>query len=129
MTMRRARGFLSNEGGASAVEFVLVLPLLLLLTIGTIYLTFMLQAASSLHFAVEDAARCAAVKTTVCSDGASTITYATSRYSGPGLTALTFTPVAAQACGYQVSGAGTFSFRTGLMTLSVPLNATACFPT
>jgi len=129
MTKRRARGFLSNEGGASAVEFVLVLPLLLLLTIGTIYLTFMLQAASSLHFAVEDAARCAAVKTTVCSDTATTITYATGRYSGPGLTSLTFTPLAAQACGYQVSGAGTFSLRTGLMTLSVPLNATACFPT
>ncbi len=127
--MRRARNFLSDQRGSSAAEFVLVLPLLLLLTIGTVYLTFMLQAASSLHFAVQDAARCRAVKTTVCSDDVTTEAYAATRYSGPGLASLTFdSPLAAVACGYQVTGAGAFSLRTGLMTLAVPLNATACFP-
>lgn len=129
MIIRRARDFIADQSGSSAAEFVLVLPLLLLLTIGTIYLTFMLQAASSLHFAVQDAARCRAVKTLVCTNQTTTEAYAATRYSGPGLTSLTFTsPAAAVACGYQVSGAGSFSLRTGLMTLAVPLNATACFP-
>jgi Flp pilus assembly protein TadG len=132
MNLRVLKQIWANERGASAVEFVLVLPVLLLLTIGTAYLCFMMYAASTLHYAVEDAARCYAVKTAICSSVATTQAYALARYRGPGmspaLTAASFS-VTTPTCGKQVSvTSAQFRFRTGLASFSVPISARACFP-
>ena len=72
-----------DQQGTTAVEFAIIAPLFILLVIGTIGLCFALFLVGSLHFAVEDGARCASVKTTICSDATSTIAYTQSRYPGP----------------------------------------------
>jgi hypothetical protein len=64
----------------TAVEFAIIAPVFILLIIGTIALCFALFLVGSLHYAVEDGARCASVKTTICSDSASTIAYTQSLF-------------------------------------------------
>lgn len=132
MRPRNLLAFWRAQGGASAVEFVLILPLLALMVLGTIYLCFMLYAATSLHYAVEDAARCYAVNRAVCTNDATTQAYALSRYNGPGmspaLTAASFA-VTTAGCGRQVSVTNAqYRFRTGLTSFAVPISARACFP-
>ena len=118
------------DRGATAVEFTLILPALVLLTIGTINLSFMMYAVSTLHYAVEDAARCGVVKTTICTSPTTTATYAAGRYSGPLMTPVFNNPAPnpAAACGYQVTGSATYNFVTGLANIAVPITATACRP-
>jgi Flp pilus assembly pilin Flp len=115
-----------DQQGTTAVEFAIVAPVLILLLVGTLALCVALFLIGSLHFAVEDGARCASVKTTVCSDAATTITYTQSRYFGPNVSpAFTY---AAAACGNSVTGSITYSMDIGLRTFVIPISATACFP-
>jgi hypothetical protein len=84
-------------------------------------------AVASLHFAVEDAARCASVKTTVCTSSTTIASYAATRYTGPSISP-TFTYSTA-GCGHTVTGTGTFSFNAIVPQLmSIPVSAKACFP-
>ncbi|WP_375049592.1 MULTISPECIES: TadE/TadG family type IV pilus assembly protein [Bradyrhizobium] len=115
-----------DQGGTTAVEFALIAPILIALLVGTITLCVGLFLIGSLHFAVEDGARCASVKTTVCSDAAATVAYTKSRYFGPDVSP-TFTYTAA-ACGNSVSASVNYSMNVGSRTLVIPLSATACFP-
>jgi Flp pilus assembly pilin Flp len=115
-----------DDQGTTAVEFAIVAPVLIALLIGTITLCIGLFLIGSLHFAVEDGARCASVKTTICSDAATTIAYTQSRYFGPPLSP-TFT-YAAAACGNSVSASISYSMNVGFRTLVIPISATACFP-
>jgi Flp pilus assembly protein TadG len=131
MTMRnnrRRNSFWRSEGGSTAVEFALVLPLLAMLILGTLGLMTAMSMNTALHFAVEDAARCAAVRTTVCTNQTTTSTYANGKYNGPSLDSLTFT-LTSPACGKQVVGAGTFVLSTGLGAINVPMSVQACYPT
>jgi Flp pilus assembly protein TadG len=118
----------SDRDGSTAVEFALVLPVLILLIFGALGLMTAMSMNTALHFAVEDAARCAAVKTTVCADQTTTSSYASGKYKGPSMTGLTFT-LTSPACGKQVVGAGTFVLSTGLATFNVPMSVQACYPT
>lgn len=115
-----------NQDGTTAVEFAIVAPVFILLIIGTIGLCFALFLVGSLHFAVEDGARCASVKTTICTDATSTIAYTQSRYMGPNVSP-TFT-YAAAACGNSVSASISYSMDVGFKTFVIPISATACFP-
>jgi Flp pilus assembly protein TadG len=115
-----------SQEGTTAVEFAIVAPVFLLLILGTIGLCFALFLVGSLHFAVEDGARCASVKTTICSDSATTIAYTQSRYLGPNASP-TFT-YAAAACGQSVSASVNYSMNIGFTTFVIPISATACFP-
>jgi Flp pilus assembly pilin Flp len=115
-----------NQEGTTAVEFAIIAPLFILLVIGTIGLCFALFLVGSLHFAVEDGARCASVKTTICSDATSTIAYTQSRYLGPNVSP-TFT-YASAACGKSVSASISYSMDVGFKTFVIPISATACFP-
>ncbi|WP_166294190.1 MULTISPECIES: TadE/TadG family type IV pilus assembly protein [unclassified Bradyrhizobium] len=115
-----------DQGGTTAVEFALIAPILIALLVGTITLCVGLFLIGSLHFAVEDGARCASVKTTVCSDAATTVAYTKSRYFGPDVSP-TFTYTAA-ACGNSVSASVNYSMNVGSRTLVIPISATACFP-
>ena len=82
--MRNLVGDLSqNEDGTTAVEFAIIAPVFILLLLGTTGLCLVLFLIGSLHYAVEDGARCASVKTTICSDSATTIAYTQSHYLGP----------------------------------------------
>ena len=115
-----------DERGTTAVEFAIIAPVFIALLIGTMVLCVGLLLVGSLHFAVEDGARCASVKTTICSDAATTVAYTQSRYFGPAVSP-TFT-YAAAACGNSVSASISYSMDVGFRTFVVPISATACFP-
>lgn len=127
MTARQTllRSLWREQRGAAAVEFVLILAPMVMLTIGAINLSLMLYTVSTLNYAVEDAARCSTVKTTICTNQATTSTYAKTRYKGP--VAPTFTRSSA-ACGNRVVGTANYKFTTGFTTTTIPLSASACYP-
>jgi len=115
-----------DQQGTTAVEFAIIAPVFIALLTGTIALCVALFLIGSLHFAVEDGARCASVKTTICSDAASTVAYTQSHYFGPDVSP-TFA-YAAAACGNSVSASISYSMDVGFKTFVVPISATACFP-
>jgi Flp pilus assembly protein TadG len=126
MQLKHQIRFAKDQHGATAVEFAIVGPVFLLLVIGMIYTCMLLFSMASMQYAVEEGARCASVKTTVCTDSASIVAYTQNAYYGP-LNSPTFT-YSTPACGHQVSSSTNFAFDIGLSTLTVPLAATACFP-
>jgi Flp pilus assembly protein TadG len=115
-----------NVEGTTAVEFAIIAPVFIALLVGTMALCLALFLVGSLHFAVEDGARCASVKTTICADGPTTIAYTQSRYLGPNISP-TFT-FAAAPCGNSVSASINYSMNVGFRTFVIPISATACFP-
>ena len=115
-----------NQEGTTAVEFAIVAPVFFLMLFGTIGLCFALFLIGSLHYAVEDGARCASVKATICTDANSIVTYTTGRYMGPNVSP-SFT-YAAAACGNSVTGTVSYSMNIGFKTFVIPISATACFP-
>jgi Flp pilus assembly protein TadG len=116
----------SDDRGATAVEFAMIAPLVVMLLAGIMSLSLMLLSIGSMHFAVEDAARCASANPTVCGTPTAIVSYANSRYSGA-LISPVFT-YAAAACGNQVSATVTYTLDVGMYQQSVPLSATSCFP-
>jgi Flp pilus assembly protein TadG len=123
-----------NKEATTAVEFAIVAPLFILLVFGTIGLAFVLYLVASLHFAVEDGARCAAVRSTwQCMDSTSTIAYTQSRYMGPNVSP-TFTYDVRATCGgagaggSSVTGTVTYSWNIGFTTFVTPISASACYP-
>jgi Flp pilus assembly protein TadG len=125
--MRARSRFLTDEKGASAAEFALVLIPFIALVLGIIGVSTMIYANETLQYATEDAARCAAVKTSTCFDQTSVSNYALGRYTGPALSP-TFAYDPAASCGHSVTGSATMALDTGLVNISVPLQAHACFP-
>ena len=126
MKHRRWTHFPSDNCGTAAIEFAIVGPIFLTLVVGMIYTCMLMFTVGSMQYAVEEAARCYSVKTTVCTDNASTATYASNAYFGP-ITAPNFTASVA-ACGHRVNAATDFTFNSGLGTFVVPITATSCFP-
>ena len=119
--------FWRSERGATAVEFVLVLPVLVLLTIGVINASLMLYAVSTMHYATEDAARWCMINSSTCTTG-TVNTYAVSRYAGPAMSPNFILASPATCAGEQVTGAANFTFVTGLASITVPIASTACHP-
>jgi len=118
--------YLCGEKGAISAEFALVVVPFLSIFMAVLGFGLLLWTSSALRYASEDAARCASVKTTVCTDATSTQNYALSRYEGPNLSP-TFT-YTATGCGHTVTGSATFPLNTGLVNLSLPITVGACFP-
>jgi Flp pilus assembly protein TadG len=120
------RKFCLDPAGASAVEFALILPVFCALTIGAINLCLVVYANSRLQYAVDDAARCESVKTTICTSSATTQTHAATTFGFAGLSP-TFTASPA-VCGNQVVGSVTYPLSAVITTISVPISASSCFP-
>jgi Flp pilus assembly protein TadG len=118
--------FLRHNCGTSAIEFAFVGPVFLLMVVGMMYGCMMLYSVASLHYAVEEGARCASVKATVCTNSNSIIAYTQAAYNGS-TTAPTFS-YATPACGHAVTGSTTFKFNAVVASWTVPLSATACYP-
>ena len=116
----------ADDRGTTAVEFAILAPFLMLLLVGTVCISLALFLVGSLHYAVEEGARCASIKTTVCSDSPTTIAYAQSQYFGPSPTP-TFT-YATAACGNAVSASLSYVDNLGITRVTVPVSASACFP-
>jgi Flp pilus assembly protein TadG len=117
----------SDERGTTAIEFAIVGPVFIMLLIGILYLCMCLSVVGSMHYAVEEGARCASVRTTVCTDQTSTVSYTQNHYFGPS-TLPTFTYDPAAACGHSVSGSISYVLDIGLRQFTVPITAAACFP-
>ena len=113
--------------GTSAIEFAIVAPIFFLLLFGLFYMCMCLSVIGSMHYAVEEGARCASVKTAVCTDNNTTIAYVKSHYYGPSAPP-TFTYDPAAACGHSVNGSIDYVLDLGLKQPPVPISATACFP-
>lgn len=121
--LRRLR---RDEGGATALEFGLVMPLLALLLVGGMWGSLLLLSVNSLDMAVQSAARCMAVDANTCATPSATQTYALGRYAGPDISPV-FT-ASASGCGHTVSAQATFDLNVLPMVGSVPLTASACYP-
>jgi hypothetical protein len=121
-----SRSFLAHQGGASAVETAMVLPVFLILLIGIVSTAQLAWAVNSLHFAVQEAARCSAVNAVTCGTDAKTVAVAKDRYRGPDVAAKF--AVASSACGQSVTATGKFDLNLALTSVAVPISAGACFP-
>jgi Flp pilus assembly protein TadG len=117
-----------GERGAAAVEFAIILPILLLCLLGLIEFGRAIWTQATLDYAVQAAARCAAVDLLTCGSVAQTQDYAISKAPGLSLTASVFT-VTTPACGIQVAASLPFDVLVpALLPYSRTLTATACFP-
>lgn len=121
------RHFCREHRGATAVEFAVVFPAYVLVVIGGLYACFALFTATSLQYAVEQGSRCAAVNSSACTDGPSTITYAQSHYLGLAGSPPTFT-YTTPSCGHNLTASVNYGFDFGMTSVTVPITATACFP-
>jgi Flp pilus assembly protein TadG len=125
MNARRLwRRLRTDRSGASAVEFAIILPVFILLVLGSISAATLIFSISSLNYAVEDAARCAAVNKTLCSDGVSTANYALSKYVGPPITPV-FT-YSKTGCGNTVTATGVYTMDLVPQLSQIPVKASAC---
>lgn len=114
--------------GNTAVEFAFLAPALFTLLFGAMEFGRMMFTQSSMHFAVEEAARCASVTPTTCGTPSQIATYAAARASDLNLPASVFTATT-PACGHQVAASVNYAFvASQLFTYSPTLTASACFP-
>jgi Flp pilus assembly protein TadG len=119
------RKFASSAKGAAAVEFAFIMPVFLALVIGCISGSILLYSNVSLQNAVEKGARCYSVNASECGSASAAQIYAQSQYHG--INSPTFTATT-PACGHQGAAAVTIQLEAVLTSVSLPLNATACFP-
>jgi Flp pilus assembly protein TadG len=113
-------------GGATAIEFALVLPMIIVLVFGLIGFSMVGGAASGMHYAVEEAARCFAVNKTACGSATAARTYAAAKYAGPNV-GVVFT-ADNTGCGFTVRATGTYRVDLALSHIDVPLSAASCYP-
>src|SRR6266404_5430967 len=114
-----------DEQGTTAVEFAIIAPVFIALLVGTLSVCVGLFLIGSLHFAVEEGARCASVKAACQVNGipdkTATEAYTQSQYFGPDVSpAFTYD---ATACGNKVSGSINYSMDVGFRTFVVPISA------
>jgi Flp pilus assembly protein TadG len=115
-------------GGTTALEFAFVAPVFLLLLLGAVELGRALKMRSGLQYAVQQAARCAVVNTTLCGTTAQVQDYAASQVFGRSTPASAFS-VQTVTCGRQVSASQVFtSMARPLIPFRFILRAAACQP-
>jgi Flp pilus assembly protein TadG len=127
-----------HTSGSVAIEYGLILPLMLLFTLGLIDAGRLLWTNITLTRATEVAARCGAVNVTTC-PAANIPTYAATQAQNFGIydaTAADFV-AATPACGVQVTATYTFQFvvpwfpqfsaKAPFGATTMTLNATSCY--
>lgn len=131
--MQRApSAFLRDPQGVAAIEFALLVPVFLMFLVGTVSMSSMFFTATSLHFAAEAAARCASVKSTVCTNVTTTQAFAAANYFGasgaPVFTCTGRLCGGTASCGNKVTGQVTVSIDLGIAKIPTALRADACYP-
>jgi uncharacterized membrane protein len=131
--------FILRRSGAAAIEYAIVLPVLLLFVLGIMDTGRLLWTYVTIYRATEAAARCAAIAAAVptavtCTTSTQTQTYAVAAAWGLTINPSAFT-VSNPACGMQVHATYDFKFtipwfpRFGGSALGTKtLAATACYP-
>jgi Flp pilus assembly protein TadG len=120
---RRSR-IISSKRGATALEYGLVLPVLMLLTLGIIDVGRLMWVYNSLFRTISAAARCASIDSSRCSTSSQIQTYAAAGAWGMTIPASTF-KVTYPSCGVQVSANYSFTFSTPGIG-SITLMPSAC---
>ena len=116
------------RSGATAVEAAFILPILLAIILAAIELSRLAWTQGALNYAVQEAARCAAVRPTVCGADAEIAAFARQRTAPLDIPASAFT-ISRPACGVRVSGAFTHRFIISKIFPSPPtLRAEVCRP-
>ncbi len=118
-----------SRAGNAAIEAALGLPVLITFGAGLSEFGYAMWIQNTLQYAVEAAARCAAINTTDCGTTANIQAYAVSQVVAINVTTSTFT-VSTPACGKQVTAS--YAFDGGIPMLlgdwNPTLTATACHP-
>jgi Flp pilus assembly protein TadG len=121
-----ARG--ASARGATAVEYALILPVLLLFLLGIMDVGRLAWTQATLKYATAAAARCAAINATACATTAQIQAYGAAHAYAMDLAASDFT-VTTLTCGRSVSVSTSFGFVTPwIAPMSVTLAADACYP-
>jgi len=118
--------FKRGDDGSTAVEFAIVAPFFIALLLGIFQSAMLLFSISSLHYASQNAARCASVNTIQCPDATSISAFAKSNYYAFG-----DSPVfsaSKTACGNEVTGSLNYDFNVLIYRSTIPLASSACFP-
>lgn len=119
---------LKARAGTTAVEFALIAPALFTILFGALEFGRLLWTQAALHYAVEEAARCASVTPTVCGTSAQITSYAANAVTPLTIASTAFTSTT-PSCGHQVSASFNYQFVvTGLFPFTPTLTAQACFP-
>ncbi len=127
-----SRGLARNCEAAAAIEFALVLPIILAFTFGVIEVGHLLWTVGALNMAVQDSARCVSVSnvstppSTLCDTQLHMQSYAVAHTWGMTVPASTFT-LTSPACGYQVTASYPYTPVVSYIPLSMTLSASACF--
>ncbi len=129
---RGLRALLWDRIASAAIEFSLVLPLILAFVFGIIEVGHLLWTIGALNMAVQDTARCVSVTNAStaggpCSSTTATQTYAANRTWGLTVPANNFA-LSTPACGYQVTATYAFTPFVSYIPLSLNLSASACYP-
>jgi Flp pilus assembly protein TadG len=121
---------LRDERGGDAVEMGLLLVMLSLMLFGTMFTGWMLWSAHTLHYAVEESARCAAIDVNNCGSVADTQAYAVAKAMGLAMAAGQFSVTQpASGCGWQVQATYDFPLTIPFMPAStVAIGASSCYP-
>lgn len=122
--------FIFRRRGTAAIEYAIVLPVLLMFVLGIMDTGRLLWTYTTIYRASEAAARCAAISAavvtaTTCSTSGKTQSYAAAAAWGLNIPASAFT-VSNPACGMQVSA--TYDFGFVFPWRSMTLNTTVCYP-
>jgi Flp pilus assembly protein TadG len=123
--MRAVPGLIGCRRGSAAVETAFVLPVLLLVLLGAMELGRLGWTQAALEYAVEEGARCAAIRPTVCASPAATAAYAAGKAASPQITASAFA-VSAPACGSQVAAEVRHQFVVKAIFPAPLLKARSC---
>jgi Flp pilus assembly protein TadG len=128
LAARHGTTLINARHGTTAVEFALLAPALMLILFGAIEFGRLIWTQAALHFAVEEAARCASVTPSVCGTSAQVTAFAANAISPTNIAASAFT-FTTPTCGHQVSASFAYQFVvTGLFPFTPTLTAQACFP-
>lgn len=87
--------------GTVAVEAAFILPLLLLALLGTLEIGRLAWTQSALNFAVQEAARCAALQKDICGSPIATAKFAAAKVKAVNVPAAAFS-LTAETCGQRV---------------------------
>jgi len=126
------RRYLRDERGAAAAEFTLILPGLILFIFGFIHMCLMMSTVTRLHWATEDAARCASVRSEckieddgdLVADKDLVEAWAEAKYAGYAPATFAY---AAAACGHKVTADADYPFSIPFYSHTFELSASACF--
>jgi len=121
--LRRAS---QDASGATALEYALVLPILITSIMGAIWTGILMLAFSSMEMSAQSAARCAAVNASQCGSPSAVQAFAEARYAGPNISPV-FT-LSATGCGHTVTGQANFDLAIVPGVGSVPISVSACYP-